>query len=150
MDQVISRQEKLFSECEAELKRRKTAVQTVEKSKTKQIESRLLKNREEYSNELGHLNWNLVHYHATMIEYYCKKNTNGCVPAKEAIPEILRKAKQDFDATCGKAITRTKQKKKHKGNPSRNVLQEYGVLFPSENDDYTVNFKELILLQKES
>ena len=52
MDQAISRQEKLVSECEAELKRRKTAVQTVEKSKTKQIKNRLLDNREEYSNEL--------------------------------------------------------------------------------------------------
>lgn len=60
----------------------------------------------------------------------------GCIPAKEAIPEILRKAKQDFDATCGKAITRAKQKKKHKGNPSHNILKEYGVLFPNENDDY--------------
>ena len=136
MDQAISRQEKLVSECEAELKRRKTAVQTVEKSKTKQIENRLLENREEYSNELRHLNWNFVQKHATMIEYYCKKYMNGCIPAKEAIPEILRKAKQDFDATCGKAITCAKQKKKHKGYPSRNILKEYGVLFPNENDDY--------------
>ena len=61
---------------------------------------------------------------------------NGCIPAKEVIPEILRKAKQDFDAACGKAVTRTKQGKKHKGNPSCNILQEYGVLFPNENDDY--------------
>ena len=61
---------------------------------------------------------------------------NGCISAKEAIPEILRKAKQDFDAACGKAVTRAKQGKKHKGNPSRNILQEYGVLFPNENDDY--------------
>ena len=52
MSQAISRQEKLVSQCEAELKRRKTAVQTVKKSKTKQIEIRLLENREEYSKEL--------------------------------------------------------------------------------------------------
>ena len=112
MGQAISRQEKLVSECEAELKRRKTAVQTVEKSKTKQIENRLLENREEYGNELGHLNWNLVRKHATMIEYYCKKYMNGCIPAKEAIPEILCKAKQNFDATCGKAISHAQNKRK--------------------------------------
>ena len=136
MDQAIAKQEKLVSECEAELKRRKTAVQSVEKSKTKQIENRLLENQEEYSNELGNLNWNLVRKHATMIEHYCKKNMNGRIPGKEAIPEILRKAKQDFDAICGKVVTRAKQKKKHRGNLSRNVLEEHGVLFPNETDDY--------------
>ena len=52
MDQAISRQEKLVSECEAELKRRKTAVHTVENSKARQIENRLRENRKAYSNEL--------------------------------------------------------------------------------------------------
>jgi hypothetical protein len=134
LDQTISKQEKLVLECETELKRRKSAVQTVEKSKTKQIENRLLENREEYLNESGNLNWNLVRKHATMIEHYCKKNTNGRIPGKESIPEILRKAKQDFDATCGNVISRVK-KKRNKGNPSRKVLVEHGVLFPNASSD---------------
>jgi hypothetical protein len=63
-----------------------------------------------------------------MIEHYCKKNTNGRIPGKESIPEILRKAKQDFDATCGNVISHVK-KKRNKGNPSRNVLVEHGYCF---------------------
>ena len=69
-----------------------------------------------------------------MIEHYCKKNTNGHIPGKESIPEILRKAKQDFDAICGNVISRIK-KKRNKGNPSRNVLVEHSVLFPNASSD---------------
>ena len=76
MDQAIPKQGQLVSACEAELKRRKTAVQSVEKSKTKHIENRFLENRKQYSNKLGNINWNLVRKHAAMIERYCKKSMN--------------------------------------------------------------------------
>ena len=54
-----------------------------------------------------------------MIENYCKKNMNGRIPAKEAIPDILCKAKQDFDAACGKAVTCAKQ-----GKSTKEILLE--------------------------
>ena len=75
LDQEIARQKKLVNECTEEVNKRKAAIHTVEKSKTKQIEFLLLSsdNKHSYFCNDNNLNWNLVRKHATVIENYCKK-----------------------------------------------------------------------------
>ena len=132
LDQEITRQKKLVSECAEEVNKRKAAIQTVEKSKTKQIESLLLDddNKHVYICNGRNLNWNLVRKHATVIENYCKKYQHGRIPSKHEIPSILSTALEDYNATCGKALTAQKRCKS-KGNPKKETLEQYGINFPT-------------------
>ena len=130
LDQETSKQKKLVSEAEEELKRRTSSFQTVQKSKTKQIENNLVENRKgDYTNAHGILDWNLLRKHTLLIENYCKKHMNGKIPGKQSIKNVLKKATQDYkESGCEKAINRSK---KRKGNPAKNALQEHDINFPS-------------------
>ena len=119
LDQEITKQEKVVNEAEEELKRRESAVETVQKSKTKQVENCLLETcRGDYVNAAGNLNWNRVRKHSLLIESYCKK---------DAIPDILKKACEEYEGKCGQSIRRAKTK----GNPVKKTLQGHGIVFPS-------------------
>ena len=96
MDQAISRQEKIVSECKAELKRHKTAVQTVKNCKARHIENRLLENSEACGNELGHLKWNLVRKHATMISTLLQEKYEGFYPRKRSDSRNFRQSQKRF------------------------------------------------------
>ena len=130
LDQESSKQQKLVSEAEEELKRRTLSFQTVQKSKTKQIENNLVENHKgDYTNGHGILDWNLLRKHTLLIENYCKKHMNGKIPGKQSIKNVLKKATQDYkESGCEKAINRSK---KRKGNPAKNALHEHGINFPS-------------------
>lgn len=132
LDQEIARQKKLVNECTEEVNKRKAAIHTVEKSKTKQIESLLLDsdNKHSYFCNDNNLNWNLVRKHATVIENYCKKYRHGRIPGKHEIPSILFTALEDYDATCGQALI-AKTRCKSKGNPTKETLEQYGITFPT-------------------
>ena len=61
LDQDITKQEKAVYEAEEELKRRESAVKTVQKSKTKQVECCLLDTcKSDCVNQSGNLNWNQI------------------------------------------------------------------------------------------
>ena len=80
---------------------------------------------------------------------------NGRIPAKNAIPEIVLKACEDFDATCGQVDTCVKQKP-HKGNHAKTMLEERGVICPEvkttsdcsdANNDFTNEFTQSDLVR---
>lgn len=131
LDQEIARQKKLVSECSEEVNKRKAAIETVEKSKTKQIESLLLNDdtKHAYICNGRNLNWNLVRKHATLIENYCTKYQHGRIPSKHEIPAILSSALEDYNTTCGQALI-AKKRCKSKGNPTKETLEQYGINFP--------------------
>ena len=106
LDQETSKQQKLVSEAEEELKRRTSSFQTVQKSKTKQIENNLVENRKgDYTNGHGILDWNLLRKHTLLIENYCKKHMNGKIPGKQSIKNVLKKATQDYkESGCEKQL----------------------------------------------
>lgn len=130
IDNDVARHEKILSEAENELQRRTSAIETVKKSKTKQIENNLLDGqKEDYMSKSGSLNWNLVRKHTLLIESYCKKHLSGRIPGKEAISDVLKKATKEYNENCVKAKTITRSKKR-KGNPCKKTLEEHGVVFP--------------------
>ena len=124
-----------MNECTEEVNKRKAAIHTVEKSKTKQIESLLLDsdNKHSYFCNDKNLNWNLVRKHATVIENYCKKYRHGRIPGKHEIPPILFTALEDYNATCGQALI-AKTRCKSKGNPTKETLEQYGITFPTRTE----------------
>lgn len=133
LDQEIARQKKLVADYGEEINKRKAAIQTVEKSKTKQIESVLLEeNKCDYicHNANETINWNLVRRHATVIESYCKKHLNGRIPSKNEIPAVPRTALAEYNTACGQSLA-IKNRSKGKGNPTMATLEEHGINFPT-------------------
>ena len=132
LDQDISRQEKIVAEAEEEVKRRTLSIETVQKSKTKQIESKLMDSHKgDYTNENGNLNWNLIRKHTVLIEKYCKKYMNGKIPGKQSISDVLRKATEEYNKDCDQTIKRAK---KRKGNPAKKILEDHGIQFPGTSE----------------
>ena len=75
LDQETSKQQKVVSEAKEELKKRTASIQTVQKSKTKQIESNLIDHyKGDYTNKHGNLNWNLLRNHTLHLLKITVKN----------------------------------------------------------------------------
>lgn len=51
---------------------------------------------------------------------------NGRIPGKDAISDILKKAREEYEGKCDQAVRRAKRK----GNPAKKTLQEHGIIFP--------------------
>ena len=77
----------------------------------------------------GLKNWSLLRKHVHLVESYSKRKFHGKIPPKESITNILRLAEEQ-SSDEEEMLPHAKQRRTHE-NPSKSVLESYGVEFPS-------------------
>ena len=105
-----------------------------------QIEAELMQVNGDQYTYFGYKNWTLLCKHVYAVEQYCKREFNGKIPVKKDMKTVLAKALNSCESFQLKpSVVRSNQRHE---NPTKQVLEKYGVEFPSPSDQPVQSAKQ--------
>jgi hypothetical protein len=140
LSNAIRKKEARIRELKAELENKKAACSSLKQNLSIRIEAELMQVNGDQYTYFGHKNWTLLRKHVYAVEQYCKREFNGKIPAKKDMKTVLAKALNSRESFQLKpSVVRSNQRHE---NPAKQVLERYGVEFPSPSDQPVQSVKQ--------